>query len=226
MPVFTNQRWVSYKPIKADITEFKLNYDETEYRYRNTSGGDCDSARGFESNLTRRREIINKPAIAGMFGPDFKVAFDIKTNKALKFMPGMCAISFGFNQNESVNARKWPKNDPKLSYSKDYKIEKYLFLLNPVEDQIKDPFGQLNPSGIREYMKGKVSEEVLANIPDLPIDEESKNSAKIHPDLFVKTGDGINEFGGQGHKEIVKPLKDGTEKEELNYKWNMKINKK
>lgn len=226
MPVLTDQRWVSYKPLKSEITVFRMNYDETEHKYHNTSGGDCESASGFESNLTRRREIINKPAIAGIIGPDFKVAFDIKTNKALKFMGGMCALMYGFNQNESVDARKWPKDDPKLSYSRDDKIEKYLFILDPVEDQVKDPYGRLNPSGIREYMKGKVSEEVLANIPDLPIDEESKNSAKIHPDLLVKTGDGINEFGGEGYKEIIKPLKDGTEKEELHYKWNIKLTEK
>ena len=222
MPVLTNQRWVSYKPLKAEITVFRMNYDETEYKYRNTSGGDCDTPSGYEGNLTRRRVIINKPAIGGV-GPDFKVAFDIKTNKPLKFMPGMCAISYGFSQNESVDARKWPKNDPNLSYSRNDKIEKYLFLLNPVEDQIKDPFGQLNPSGIREYMKGKVSEEVLANIPDLPIDEESKNSARIHPDQLVKTGDGKTNFGGEGRKVTEKQLKGGTEREELTFKWNMKL---
>jgi hypothetical protein len=105
-------------------------------------------------------------------------------------------------------------------------MEHYMFNLNPVEDQVSDPYGKLNPSGIREYMKGKVSEEVLANIPDLPIDEKSKNSARIHPDQLVKTGDGINEFGGEGRKLTEKPLKGGMEKEELTYKWNMKLIKK
>jgi hypothetical protein len=223
MPVLTNQRWISYVPVKAEITKFNLSYNEKEYKYRNNYGGECDSSRGYEGNLTMIRKIINQPVIMGVVGPSFTVVFDAKTNKAIKLNPGACAIDFGFSHTENMQARKWPDNDPKLSYNREWKMDHYIFNLNPVEDQVSDPYGKLNPSGIREYMKGKVSEEVLANIPDLPIDEKSKNSVKIHPDQIVKTGDGTKSFGGEGRKVTEKQVKGGTEREELTFKWDMKL---
>ena len=225
MPVLTNQRWISYVPVKTEITKFILSYTEKDYKYRNNSGGACETSYGYEGNLTATRNTINKPVIMGVVGPSFTVVFDTKSNKAIKLNPGVCAIDFGFSHTETMNARKWPDDDPELSYTRDWKMEHYIFNLNPVEDQISDPYGQLNPSGIREYMKGKVSEEVLATIPDLPIDEKSKNSARVHPDQLVKTGDG-NSFGGEGRKVTEKQIKGGTEREELTYKWDMKLNKK
>jgi hypothetical protein len=226
MPVLTDQKWVSYRPVNAELTKFNFNYNETEYDYRNTSGGKCDTSRGNESTLTIRREIINKPVVSELLGPSFIVAFDTKTNKAIKLNPGTSVIEYGFSHVESLNFRQWPKNDPDRSHTNTWKMEHFLFNLSPVEDPVPDPTGKINPGGVKEYLKGKVSDKVLASIPDIPIDAESANSAKIHPDQIVKTGDGINEFGGEGRKETEKQVKGGTEREVLTFKWNMKRNVK
>jgi hypothetical protein len=221
-----NEKVVSYAPVSAEITRFTLNYDETTYSFRNTSGGACDSSRGNESTLTNRRVVINKPEIFGMVGPDFAVVFD-STNKAVRMLPRALAINYGYRQTESLNSRQWPKNDPTRSYTKSWNMELCMLEIDPVEEEGVDPDHETNSIGLREYMKGRISNEALKNVPDIPIYvQKSLNSTRTYIDLIVKTGDGLTNFGGEGHKVTDKQVKGGTEKEELTYKWDMKLTEK
>jgi hypothetical protein len=219
-----NEKVVSYDPVSAEITRFTLNYNETKYNFRNTSGGACDSSRGNESTLTNRRVVINKPEIFGLLGPGFAVVFD-STNKAVRMWPRALAINYGYTETESLNSRQWPENDPTRSYTKSWNMKLCMLEIDPVEKEDVDPDDETNSIELREYMKGKIRYD-FDNIPDMPIYLRRQSSINTYKDLIVKTGDGLTNFGGEGHKVTEKQVKGGTEREELTFKWDMKLNNK
>lgn len=223
--IYAGTRSVSYTPVSAEITRFLLNYNETEYDFRNTSDGACDSSRGFENTLTNKREVTKEPFLIGVPGPDYVITFDKKTNKALRLWPRSLEIKYGYSQTESLNARQWPKNDPESSYTNSWKMDG-LFLLDAVEEEDSATSDEINSTGLREFLKGKVDKDLLSNVPDIPIYVgRTLDESRGYNDLNVTTGDGLTNFGGKGRKFNEKPVKGGTEKEELTYKWNMTLNK-
>jgi len=222
--IYANETVISYTPVSAEITKFTLRYNETKYDYRNTSGSDCDTIRGFESTLTNRRATTDEPVIFGVLGPDFEIAYDTRTNKALRMIPRALGINYGYNETESLNYRKWPKDDPKRSYTKDWDMRSCLFNIKPVEEEGADPDDETNSISLKEFMKGKIDNKALNNVPDMPIFlHESALSSRTSKDMEVKTGDGKTNFGGEGRKVTEKQVKGGTEKEELTYKWDMTL---
>jgi hypothetical protein len=229
MPMFSNQKWVYYRPINVNITSFVLHYTDWQYSYSNTSGGECLPPAGSESAITRRRQVVNPHIYEPPTGPlptIWIVVFDSKTNKALKMIPGGYRVDYGYNETETRTSREWPDNSPDEPGPKSRIKENNDFDVGPVEEVIPDPYGNMNPEGIIQYLKEKTGNDVLANmianIPDFKESQQSSGSSKIHPDLIVKTGDGIKEFGGEGHKTTERKLKGGLQTEELNFTWNMK----
>jgi hypothetical protein len=223
MPIFSNQEWVYYTPVSVDITRFDITYDDNQYSYSNSSGDDCAGG-GFENTLTKRRELINPRIPELALGPVTKwiVVFDTKTNKAIKLIPGGYSIDYGYNETESLAARQWPRQSKDNSYTKNLVEDHISFDVGPVEDPVPDPTGIINPSGIKDYLKGEVEDSILAMLPDIPLDDKSSEPSEIQPDLLVKGGNGITEFGGEGHKVTEKQMKGGTEREDLTFTWNMK----
>jgi hypothetical protein len=221
--IYEGTRSVSYTPVSAEITRFILNYNETEYDFRNTSGGACDSSKGFENTLTNRRVITKEPVLFGILGPDFEITFDKKTNKALRLWPRSLSITYGYCQTEAMNAREWPKNDPESSYTNSWKMDGML-LLDAVEEQDSETSDEIDAMGLREFLKGKVDKNLLNNVPDIPIYVgRPLDESRGYSDLNVTTGNGLTNFGGQGRKFNEKQIKGGTEKEELTYKWDMQL---
>ena len=224
---YANETLVSYTPVSAELTNFTLRYNKTKYDYRNTSGSDCDTSRGFESTLINMRSITNEPAIFGVLGPDFQVSFDTKTNKPLRMMPRAVGINYGYHETETLNYSKWPKNDPKRSYTRNWEMRSCLLNLKPVDEKGIDHDNETSSTSLREFMKGKINDKALNNVPDLPIYlHESSLSSRSFDDLEVKTGDGKTNFGGEGRKVTEKQVKGGKEKEEETFKWEMKLTEK
>jgi hypothetical protein len=232
MPMFPNQKWVHYKPVSVDISGFVLTYNESKYDYSNISGGDCFPPRGHESTVTTRRTSFNPHIFEPPTGPlptRWIVVFDSRANKALKMIPGGYRVDYGYNETLAKVSKEWPVDNPdeppKTRVKEDNKID-----IEPVGDLVADPFGDMNLNGLTGYMKEKTGNnalaDLIADIPDIKERRESSGSAKIHSDLLVTTGNGITDFGGEGHKKTPKQMKGGSQVVDLKFVWNMKRIKK
>ena len=227
MPIY-NQRWIYYSPVSVSISDFNLQSDERQYSHGNMSGGNCNS--GYETILTRKKLLLN-PRITGNPPTEMTkwiVAYDVKTNKALKIIPGGYVIDYDVSVEESLQSKQWPeesRNNP--SYTKTRTLSNLSFAVGPVEEAVTDPTGNIKPDWMTEYLKDKVGERKATQIPIiLPMPEKTSEPARIQPDLLVKSGNGITQFGGEGRKSNEKQLKGGSEREDLVYTWNMNLRAK
>lgn len=220
-----NETIVSYTPTDAEVVSFPLSYAETKYSYRNRSGSECDTTSGSESTMTGSRVMTKKPSIFGLLGPDFEVVFD-SNKKAIRMMPRAVAVDYGFKQTETLRSRHWPmeENDTARSQTSTWEVNKCIFEMNPVEEKGAEPDDETSFMDLREYMKGKISDEQLKNVPEMPIYlHKSLDNTRTYKDLEATTGNGLTDFGGEGRKKTEKQIKGGTETEELTYKWNMTL---
>ena len=227
MPLY-NQRWVYYSPVTVSITKFDLTSSERQYSYGSLTGGNCENS-GFETILSRKK-ILQNSRIAGNPPVEMTkwiVAYDAKTNKALKIIPGGYVVNYDLSEEESLQSKKWPEDRSNPSYTKNRILNNLSFGVGPVEDAVPDPAGNIKPDWMTEYLKDKVGEKKATQIPIiLPMPEQTAESAKIQPDVLVKSGNGITQFGGEGRKTNEKQLKGGSEREDLVYTWNMKLTTK
>jgi hypothetical protein len=220
MPIY-NQRWEYYTPINVNISGFSIQHNEKHRLYGNVSGAGC-AVGGSETNVTIDHQLgmrkINEPTVSPWI-----LAFDSKTNKAVKMIPAGYGIEYEMTVTEDMESRRWDKDGESNDSRSDTKISEHnIFKVGPVEDPKPDPTFKPGLQGIYDYLREEVGDSLVAAIPVIPIPPpDADDIPKINPDLIVQFGDGVRSFGGRGHKETDNPTEYGYEKTVSDYDWQV-----
>lgn len=230
-----NQKAIGFTPVSAEIISYNFNYNETSHSWQDWTGSQCRN-RGYESDRRIRKSVEEEPKVR--FVPlvnSITIVFDPKTGKALKLgYDNSFDVIFKYNETQNLTGRSWPPDKPDNPFNKT-ELKETAFGMDPVGDPVPDPYPlemSYKPifdslAALKDKFKGIMSDEMLKMLTEVPQEEKgSKSASKIRPDLLVKKGNGLTDFGGDGRKATEKKLEGGNEKEELTFSWYMTLKKK
>jgi hypothetical protein len=229
-----NQTMLGFTPVRAELTKFIYTYNESSFSRSETTGSDCRNT-GSESSKSVSRSVEGQPDVRFVAVPNSVIlTFDPKTNKALKFGSQFADVVFKYSETTNSHSRLWPTDAQPQSKTSTV-IKGSDFEVEPVGDFVPDPYPleiSYSPvidsiARLKEKFKGTMPEELLSMLPELDNStQNAKSSSKIQSDHLVTKGDGKTSFGGEGRKTKEKKLKDGSEKEDLYFSWQLTLNKK
>ena len=212
MPIL-NQTWHYYQPVQVSVNSFRNIYKEKTHISTPESETNIDIARINKSHKIEGEEYISQ-------FPPWMLVVDNETQKAVKLIPAGYGIEFEFAETEKSVSISSQKKDTHT----ETRHGKSSFELGPVGEKGPDPTVKSSSTWIEDYVKRQGIElPPGASIPNIP---NSDVIQEIQPDVLVKSGDGISNFGGWGDRLIDIKLEDGFDRTNLNYRWTMTIKQK
>ncbi|MBE0679012.1 MAG: hypothetical protein IH592_09635 [Bacteroidales bacterium] len=225
MPLF-NQRWEYYKTMGVSLTGFNYASVENFHSSSSISGPDCAKG-GHNTNENFNRsaikyEIADKQQVTQV--AVWIVVFDYESGKAVKVISSGYKIDFDEFEKVEGQSVVYSDNDPNVNSWSESKTRERTFELGPVGEKITDPTVRQSDEWLQDYLK-RQGVELPPGI-NIPAPSNEQAVSEIPPDILVKTGDGVTNFGGSGNRTIPKQLDNGFSEEKLNYSWSMKRRQK
>ena len=215
MPIF-NQTWQYYKPLNVNLGSFNYRSKENIHRSGPNYVTDVDYNR-YANNY----EIEGKESVSQF---PWVLAIDNETGKAVKIVPAGYNIAYEINETETLNSVVQSSQGPKRESKTTSKTSEKWFELGPVGEEVPDPTIKQSDTWVQDYLK-RQGVELPPGVP-IPKISNEETVKKIQPDIIVSTGDGKYSFGGSGNRRIPKELVNGSQEENLYYRWDMTVKKK
>ncbi|MFO7852887.1 MAG: hypothetical protein ACQERS_01040 [Bacteroidota bacterium] len=219
-----NQRWETYQVTSTQLSKFDLYYNERDYLYSNSTGPECAGG-GIEQITTRKKTLTDRQLLSPAKGSTLIVAFDKESDKAVLILPFGAGVDYTFDTESKMKVTTWDKYGNKKERESDATETdqtEEVFSVAAVEDEQPLSTVMSKSQQLQDYISKVTGEEVKLDIVDLvPKSQQGPSNEKIHPDLVVQFGDGINYFGGRGKKVIDKEIYGGYEHEEQTFMWQM-----
>ncbi len=215
MPIF-NQTWQYYKPLSVNVSSFNYNSKENQYR----SGPKYVTNLDYSRNA-KKYEIEEKESVTQV---PWILIIDNETEKAVKLIPAGYGITYEINEIEKLNSVVYTDDGPERESKTTTKTRSKSIELGPVGEKVPDQTIKKSDTWMQDYLK-RQGVELPAGVP-IPKVSNEETVKEIHPDILVKFGDGKTSFGGDGRRTIKKELEHGFDEVNLNYNWQMTVNKK
>jgi hypothetical protein len=219
-----NQRWETYEVTSIHLSNFYLFSRERKEFYHSLTGMNC-AVGAYEQIITKNKSLTDRTIGRRSVGSTLVVAFDKDLELAVLILPFGESVGYEYDEEAVREETTWDENGTatKNTYT-DTKHEEDAFNVEAVEDEEPYSTSKFWSPQMEDYVKSirgvDVNDELHITML-APASKERVSQEKIHPDLMVQFGDGVNYFGGRGNKIINEPIEGGFSYEEQNFLWQM-----